>query len=72
MNKILIKNAKIVNEDKIFHGDVYVEGKYIVEVAEQISAKSPDVQVCDAEDLHFRSSTSRPVYGSIHSAFHKF
>jgi len=49
MNKVLIKNAKIVNENKIFHGDVYIEGKYIVEVAEQISAKSPDVNVYDAE-----------------------
>jgi len=49
MNKILIKNANIVNENKTFHGDVYIEGKYIVEVAEQISAKSPDVSVYDAE-----------------------
>ena len=49
MNKVLIKNANIVNENKIFHGDVYVEGKYIVEIAEQISAKSPDVSVYDAE-----------------------
>ncbi|MFD0963669.1 dihydroorotase [Pseudofulvibacter geojedonensis] len=49
MNKVLIKNAKIVNENSIFEGDVYVEGEYIVEVAEQISAKSPDVSVFDAE-----------------------
>jgi dihydroorotase len=49
MNKVLIKNANIVNENKIFHGDVYVEGKYIVEVAEKISPKSADVTVYDAE-----------------------
>ena len=49
MNKVLIKNAKIVNENKIFQGDVYVEGNYIVEVSEQISVKSPDVVVFDAE-----------------------
>ncbi len=49
MSKILIKNANIVNENKIFHGDVYVEGKYIVEVAEKISPKSADVIVYDAE-----------------------
>lgn len=49
MNKVLIKNAKIVNENSIFEGDVYVEGEYIVEVAEKISPKSADVSVFDAE-----------------------
>ncbi|MGB0897216.1 MAG: dihydroorotase [Flavobacteriaceae bacterium] len=49
MNKVLIKNANIVNENQIFQGDVYIEGERIVEVANQISAKSPDVNVYDAE-----------------------
>ena len=49
MNKVLIKNANIVNENKIFQGDVYIEGEHIVEVASQISAKSADVNVYDAE-----------------------
>lgn len=49
MNKVLIKNANIVNENEIFQGDVYIEGERIVEVACQISAKSADVQIYDAE-----------------------
>ena len=49
MNTILIKNAKIVNEGTIVNGDVYIEGNYIVEIADQISAKSPDTRVIDAE-----------------------
>ncbi len=47
--KILIKNANIVNEGKVFEGDVYIEGEFIKEVASSISAKSQDVQVIDAE-----------------------
>ena len=49
MNRILIKNAKIVNEGVITEGDVYIEGKFIKEIAESISAKSPDVKIIDAE-----------------------
>ena len=45
----LIKNAKIVNEGTIFHGDILIEGDYIVEVNSSISAKSADVNVFDAE-----------------------
>jgi dihydroorotase len=33
MNRILIKNAKIVNEGSIFEGDVLIENDLIVEVA---------------------------------------
>lgn len=48
MNKIVIKNAKIVNEGTIFEGDVLIENEIIVEIAEQISPK-PGVEVIDAE-----------------------
>lgn len=48
MNRILIKNAKIVNEGTVFEGDLLIEGKLIKEIAESISAK-PDVTVVDAE-----------------------
>lgn len=48
MNRILIKNAKIVNEGAIFEGDLLIEDKFIKEIAESISAK-PDVKVIDAE-----------------------
>lgn len=49
MNKILIRNAKIVNEGSIFEGDLYIEDKIIKEIAESISPKSPDVRIIDAE-----------------------
>ncbi|MEZ0184149.1 dihydroorotase [Flavobacterium oncorhynchi] len=49
MNRILIKNAKIVNEGSIFDGDVFIENDLIVEVADSISLKSSDCIVVDAE-----------------------
>lgn len=49
MNRILIKNARIVNEGTITEGDVYIEGKIIKEIAGAISAKSADVKIIDAE-----------------------
>ncbi len=52
MKKVLIKNAKIVNEGKITDGDVFVEDGIIVEIAESISAKSPDVNIFVAEGTH--------------------
>jgi len=50
MNDILIKNAQIVNEGKIFEGDVHIEGEYIVEIASSISAKSNQTKIIDAEN----------------------
>ncbi|CDF80906.1 dihydroorotase [Formosa agariphila KMM 3901] len=47
--QVLIKNAKIVNEGVILEGDILIEGEFIKEVGESISAKSSDVQVFDAE-----------------------
>lgn len=49
MNKVLIKNAKIVNEGVIFEGDVLIENDLIVEISESISAKSSDFVIIDAE-----------------------
>ena len=49
MNRILIKNAKIVNEGTIFVGDVLIENEFIVEIAESISAKSSDCKIINAE-----------------------
>jgi dihydroorotase len=49
MNTVLIKNAKIVNEGIIFEGDVLVEGEFITEVAESISAKSANCKIIDAQ-----------------------
>ena len=39
MNTVLITNAKIVNEGRIFEGDVLIENEFIVEIAEKISPK---------------------------------
>lgn len=49
MNRILIKNAKIINEGTIFEGDVLIENDLIVEVADSISLKTSDCVVIDAE-----------------------
>lgn len=45
----LIKNARIVNEGEIFNGDILIEGEYIKEISDFISAKSSHVNVIDAE-----------------------
>ncbi|SDS19514.1 dihydroorotase [Gramella sp. MAR_2010_147] len=52
MKKVLIKNAKIVNEGKIVDGDVFIEDGIISEISESISAKSPDVNIFDAEGTY--------------------
>jgi len=49
MSKILIKNAKIVNQGIITESDVYIENGFFVEIEKTISAKSPDVEIIDAE-----------------------
>lgn len=46
---ILIKNANIVNEGKIFKGDVLIEDEVIKEINDSISVKSSHVFVLDAE-----------------------
>ncbi len=46
---ILIKNVNIVNDGSIFNGDILIEGEYIKEINDSISAKSADVHVIDAE-----------------------
>lgn len=46
---ILIKNAHIVNGGTIRNGDILIEGDFIKEISESISAKSSDVHVVDAE-----------------------
>jgi len=48
MSYTLIKNARIINEGKIFEGDVLIKGNYIDSIDSSISAK-PDYKVVDAE-----------------------
>jgi dihydroorotase len=45
----LIKNVNIVNDKAVFKGDILIEGEYIKEISDSISAKSSDVYVIDAE-----------------------
>lgn len=52
MKKVLIKNARIVNEGSIMEGDVFIENGIIAEIASSISAKSPDLTIVDAEGNH--------------------
>ena len=47
--KTLIKNAKIVNEGKVFHGDILIEGEYIKLISEIIDLQSDDLEVFDAK-----------------------
>ncbi len=49
MNTILIKNAKIVNEGRIFEGDILIENEFIVEIADNISPKFASCKIIDAE-----------------------
>lgn len=48
MSTFLIKNAKIVNEGKIFEGDVLIEDELIRKIDKSISAK-PNYSIIDAE-----------------------
>ena len=52
MKKVLIKNARIVNEGAVTEGDLFIEDGIIREIASSISAKSPDLTIIDAEGTH--------------------
>jgi len=49
MNKVVIKNAQLVNEGKIVNGDILIEGNYIVKIANSIQNISEDTQIIDAK-----------------------
>jgi len=48
-HQTLIKNARIVNEGKIFEGDLLIEDNIIKEIDISISVKSADMTVIDVE-----------------------
>src|SRR5277367_1506997 len=48
MSSILILNSKIVNEGKVFEGDVLVKGHYIEKIGKDLQAH-PAVKVIDAK-----------------------
>jgi len=49
MSLTLIKNAQIVNEGKVFEGDLLIDGSIIVDVDSSISSKSANTTIIDAE-----------------------
>ncbi|ENA1793251.1 dihydroorotase [Flavobacterium psychrophilum] len=49
MKQVLIKNAKIINEGILFEGDVLIENEFIIEIRDNISPKSSDCKIIDAE-----------------------
>ena len=53
MQSYLIKNAQIVNENKVFKGDVLIEGEFIKEIGENI-IPTDDVLMVDAEGKFLR------------------
>ena len=52
MSKILIKNAKIVNENSVFLGDVLIDGEFIVEVNSSITLDEKNITVIDANQQY--------------------
>lgn len=64
MKRILIKNVNIVNEGKIFKGDVLIEGKFISKISESEIKDVVDVMIdgtnhhlfpgCIDDQVHFR------------------
>lgn len=49
MSTFLIKNARIINEGNIFEGDVLIENEIIRQISNNISAKSSECIIIDAE-----------------------
>ncbi len=65
MKKILIKNAELINEGKIFKSDLFIKGDIIDTIAEELYPEDDSVQVIDAtgkllipgiidDQVHFR------------------
>src|SRR5258707_12646584 len=48
MNSILILNARIVNEGKVFEGDVFTKGHYIEKIGPDLQSQAAD-RVVDAK-----------------------
>jgi len=49
MKRTIIKNAKIINEQKIFESDILIEGSFITKISESISPSFPNTKIIDAE-----------------------
>ena len=49
MKRTIIKNAKIINEQKIFESDILIEGSFITKISGSISPNFPNTKIIDAE-----------------------
>ena len=49
MKRTIIKNAKIINEQKIFESDILIEGSFISKISESISPNFPNTKIIYAE-----------------------
>ena len=49
MNKILIKNCRIINEGEIFESDILIENLKIKKISSSISADRPNTNIIDAK-----------------------
>ena len=52
MGKILIKNARIVNEGNIKKRDILIDGDIILEISECILTKSADIKIIEANNKY--------------------
>jgi dihydroorotase len=50
MKRILIKNARLVNEGSISSGELLIEGEFIKKIATSIQVNSSDVEIIDAKN----------------------
>lgn len=51
MSQTLIKNATLINEDKIFKADLLIEDQFIKKIADQISVEK-NIKTIDAKNLY--------------------
>lgn len=63
MKRILIKNAKIVNEGTIVEGDVLIENELIVEIGKSIQTSSENLEIIDA---HFNYLIPGAIDDQVH------
>lgn len=52
IKRILIKNASLINEGKVFLSDVLIENDRIVSIDTSISSKHPDTRIINADGLY--------------------
>ena len=49
MKRTIIKNANIINEQKIFESDILIEDSFISKISKSISPSFPNTKIIDAE-----------------------